>query len=346
MPVKLREKPYENKTALYLDVWRNGKRSKEYLKLYLYPGAENRSRNRTTKLLAEKLRAEREMEIEFNPHGASPIVRQRQDFLEYFRVLSETGGRPRAWKTTLLHLEQNTGGKLMFSDITPEWLESFQSYLIEQDLNPNSALTYYHKVKAALRHALRQGIIQVNPADRAQKVLRKQESHKVYLTIEEIRALNDAPCPNPEVKRAFLFSCFSGLRLSDVIGLKWTNFEQNQLKFIQKKTGFPEYMPLNQSALELLGTPGQPDECVFRLSNSHWVTWDAIQKWTRSAGITKHLSFHVSRHTFATLSYSSGVDLYTISELLGHREIRTTQVYARIMDSKRQEAVNRLPSLI
>jgi integrase len=158
--------------------------------------------------------------------------------------------------------------------------------------------------------------------------------------------LDNTHLGNNEVKDAFIFSCFTGLRYSDILNLKWQNIINNKIEFRQQKTGGVEYLPLSQTAKKILETklPYRKDEFVFHLPQKP-VIWEHIKNWVKKAEINKRVSFHTARHTFATLSLTMGTDLYTVSKLLGHKSISTTQVYAKIVDAKKVEAINKLPKL-
>ena len=118
-----------------------------------------------------------------------------------------------------------------------------------------------------------------------------------------------------------------------------------RIVFRQKKTKGLEYLDIAGQAVRYMGQRGKADERVFAgLKYSAWHNL-ALREWCLKAGITKHITFHCGRHTFAVLQLSLGTEIYTVSKLLGHRELKTTQVYAQIMDAKKREAVNRIPEL-
>ncbi|MEP7218966.1 MAG: site-specific integrase, partial [Bacteroidota bacterium] len=112
----------------------------------------------------------------------------------------------------------------------------------------------------------------------------------------------------------------------------------------QKKTSRVEYLPLSAQAQKYLGKPGEPGKCVFDLP-THAPVYHALTKWAQVAGVTKPISFHVSRHTFATLALTFGADLYTVSKLLGHASVKTTEIYGQIVDEKKRAAVELIPEL-
>jgi integrase len=145
------------------------------------------------------------------------------------------------------------------------------------------------------------------------------------------------------LKRAFLFSCFTGLRWCDVIKLKWEDVQFTGdrvfIRYKQKKTGSHEVIDLNQNALRYLGEKQLDGHKVFRgLTYSDYLN-SRLLFWVKDAGISKHITFHCARHTFATLLLTKDIDIYTVSKLLGHRNLKTTQIYGKVIDRKRIDAV-------
>lgn len=171
----------------------------------------------------------------------------------------------------------------------------------------------------------------------------------MYLTIEELQKLVQTDMAYPELRRAFLFSCLTGLRRSDIAKLTWGEVHQQgafvRLIFKQKKTGGQEYLDINEQAAELLGVRGKPQDLVFPYMISPDWQNSIIQQWVYKAGINKKISFHCGRHTFAVMMLDLGTDLYTLSKLLGHKSISTTQIYAKVLDKNKQAAVSSIPSI-
>ena len=172
-----------------------------------------------------------------------------------------------------------------------------------------------------------------------------------YLTIEELKRLASTECLYPEVGRAFLFSCLTGLRRSDIVKLTWgevsTLAGRTRLIYRQKKTRSQEYLDITAQAAELLGERGDagPDDLVFDSIYHPQRTIDILRGWAAMAGIDKNITFHSGRHTFAVMMLTLGTDIYTVSKLLGHRSLQTTQIYAKIVDAKKQEAVDNIPQI-
>ena len=173
------------------------------------------------------------------------------------------------------------------------------------------------------------------------KPIKADKSNRPYLTIDEVKALMATDCRNPEIKRAFFFACFTGLRISDIRNLQWANITKHNgssiLSITMQKTRDALTMKLNKQAVALLPKEGRG--LIFDLPVWDAVINDNLKAWAKNAGIDKDICFHVSRHTFATMELTLGADLYVVSKLLGHTNVGTTQIYADIINKRRDEAV-------
>jgi len=221
---------------------------------------------------------------------------------------------------------------LQFQHIDTRLIESYRDHLLET-FAVNTAWMYFAKLKACLNHAVKDGILEKNPAKDVS--ISKQETDKVFLTTDEITRLENAECPHPELKRAFLFACHTGLRLSDIEALNWRSISEGNLTIRQQKTSDLLIIPLPAEAIDLLGT--QATGPVFDLPSRTYIL-KALKKWAQNAGIDKHIGFHTARHTFAVTSLEMEIDIYTLSKLMGHRTLEQTQVYAKIVDERKQAA--------
>jgi integrase len=345
MSVKLRRKKVDGGGAsLYLDIYYNGKRHYEFLKLYL---TKDRDTNRETLRLAESIAAKRQLEMQNSEHGFIPQFKRKASFIEYFEKLTNERDRDKSnWKSVLKILKEFTKGEMPFSGITDQWLEEYKRFLLCK-VKPNTAVTYFTITKGALNHAVREKILPSNPAAHVKR-MKGQDVEKSFLLIDEVKMLATAPCSNPAVKRAFLFSCYTGLRLSDVRALTWGKVKGLYLDFRQVKTRGMEHLPLNEQARMLLDAGHDPkilpldSTLVFDLPSNSTIS-ASIREWSKTAAIEKKVTYHTSRHTFATLLLTNGADIYTVSKLLGHKNIETTLVYAKIVDQKKNEAMAMLP---
>lgn len=366
-PIRLREKQLSNgNKSLYLDIYRNGKREYEFLKLYLIPETASdltaKERNKQTIIQANAIKAQRIIELTNDEAGIKNTNRAKMllsDWMKHIQELkaNKSGGLQNQIAFTTYLLQQYGGDKVRLCDVDKGFCEGFLNFItneyvsdrVNKPLSKFTARNYYRSLSCALNVAVRSGIIQKNPLQLVEKDYKPQppESQRVYLTIDEVKRLIETECKKPIYKKAFLFSCFCGLRVSDVARLKWSdiNTQNGQMKadIRQKKTDEPLYLPLSENAVKWLpermdGGEGEP---IFKgVSVAHAST--IVKDWARAAGITKNVTFHTARHTFATMLLTKGGDLFTVSKLLGHRDISTTQIYAKIVDQKKNDTVNLL----
>lgn len=226
----------------------------------------------------------------------------------------------------------------------------FASHIEEKDatyIKPATQHIYYKCFCGALNAAVRAEVILSNPFDKIASIdkIKVPESTREYLTIDEIKQLIATDCKRENVKNAFLFSCFCGLRFSDLCAITWGQItqdgEQMRIQLQMQKTKDPLYLPISEQAQKYMpyrGTASANDTIFSMFSEVH--SNAIIADWAKAAGITKKVTFHVARHTFATMMLTLGADLYTTSKLLGHTRIETTQIYAKIVNKKKDEAVN------
>jgi Site-specific recombinase XerD len=373
-PVKLREKELTNgNKSLYLDIYRDGKRVREFLKLYLIKATTpiQKEQNKQTLLMAQSIKAKRQIDIQNGEYGFSSHFKINTPFLEYYRKLcedrhgnKESRGNWGNWYSCLQHLQRYCDEKTTFKDITSDWIEGFKDFLdnVEKDaykrrnntlaeakpLSQNSKVSYFNKLRACINQAFEDRIIPINPL-RGIDGFKQDETERVYLTIDEVKKLVAAECRYPALKRAFLFSCLTGLRKSDIEKLTWGDVQKfgefTRIIFKQKKTGGQEYLDINKQAEEYLGARGETHDRVFAGFHYSAQLLLELKRWCLTAGITKAVTFHSGRHTFAVMMITLNADIYTVSKLLGHKEIATTQIYAKVIDKKKQDAINLIPNL-
>jgi hypothetical protein len=229
MNVKLRQREKSGKISLYLDYYHKGKRKYEYLRLYLQPKPrtpKERESNKKTLQLAENIRAKRQLELQNGVYGFSDTERMNGSFLTYFEVLAEkrkdSDGNYGNWLSALKHLKNFDKANVRFSDIDNEWLEDLKYYLVHEAitkrnerLSKNSCVSYFNKVRAALKQAVKDGIISKNPALEVEGI-KEAETKREFLTLEELQTVFKTECEVPVFKKAFIFSCLTGLRFSDI----------------------------------------------------------------------------------------------------------------------------------
>jgi integrase len=282
--------------------------------------------------------------------------RQQIDFIEYFLKVSRDRHRNSSqsiiinWNRVgeLLKLFTNNQ-PLPFSQINLSKAEEIRRFMLtapcggnkKGTISHNTAATYYSIFKAGLKQAFIDGYLTVDISAKV-KGIQEQESRREHLSVEELNLLAETPCDRPILKRAALFSALTGVRHCDIQKLKWKEIqvvgEQVRLNFTQQKTKGVEYMPISEQAYELCGEPGKPEQLVFEdLPDPSWIS-GPLKRWIKSAGITRNITFHCFRHTYATLQLAGGTDIYTVSKMLGHTNVKTTQIYAKVVDEKKQKA--------
>ncbi|HEY9122740.1 MAG TPA: site-specific integrase [Bacteroidales bacterium] len=282
--------------------------------------------------------------------------RQQIDFIEYFSKVSKDRHRNSSqsiiinWNRVaeLLKLFNNSQ-PLPFSQVTLSKAEEFRRFMLSAPcggnkkgtVSHNTAATYYSIFKAGLKQAFIDGYLTVDISAKI-KGIQDQESRREHLSLEELNILAETPCDRPILKRAALFSALTGVRHCDIQKLKWKEIqvvgEQVRLNFTQQKTKGVEYMPISEQAYQLCGEPGKPEQLVFEdLPDPSWIS-GPLKRWIKSAGITRNITFHCFRHTYATLQLAGGTDIYTVSKMLGHTNVKTTQIYAKVVDEKKQKA--------
>lgn len=364
MKVTLRQRIKGEKVSLYLDYYHQGKREYEYLQLYLFPdpekgklSKEHKESNKETLALAESIRSKRQVEIQNGIYGFQDQAKLKGSFLRYVENIATkpkaSQGNHDNWDSALKHLKKYVKFDITFGQVDKAWLEGFKSFLqydarksSNQPLSPNSQSSYFNKIRAALKQAYKEGHIKQNPSDMVDGI-KAEDPERDFLTYEELQAVVKAECEIPLMKTAFLFSCLTGLRWSDIQKLLWSEVQFSNeigyyIRFRQKKTKGTETLPISEQAYNLLGEKAEPIERVFKgLKYSAWHNLK-LQQWVMRAGISKTITFHCARHTYATLQLTLGTDIYTVSKLLGHKDLKTTQVYAKIIDDKKKEAANKI----
>ncbi len=355
MKIKLRKKSLKDgQESFYLDIYHEGKRSYEFLNLYTQPGTKPniRAANKELERRAEIIAARRFLELQNNGPDIPTNLEGKKDFLSYVeqivRERYNSGVNYFAWRSTFKHLRDFGADKVPLEQVNDRWLESFKAFLLTR-VAQNSAHTYFNKVIRAVHTAFRERLIVDNPAHRV-KSPKQIDTQREFLQEEELHKMAATECRRPILKRAFLFSALTGLRWSDIHKLTWSEVRHSEangysIQFSQAKTKASEYLPIHEQAIALLGEPGEPTDRVFKGLKYSMEMNIVLSQWVLKAGIAKHITFHCARHTYATLLLTKGAEIYTVSKLLGHRELRTTQVYAQVIDGKKREAVDFLPKL-
>lgn len=348
------------KTRLYLDITSQGRRRNESLGLFLIPERtrEDKQKNRETLRLAEEICAQRLIDARNKATGFKPNTADNVLFLDFVKAYAESrSGTTRIKYHTLIRYIQEFdkhSDMLTFSDVDEVWIDKFCKYLQQpnsgihcSELKKSSCSVYLSALTAIFHSAVSNHIILTAPTIR--KPSNRTEKERMFLTIDEVRQLAETPCKYPCLRDAFLFSCLTGLRRIDIRNLSWKDIEKvgdhTRIVFVQQKTKQREYLDITKQAAELLKRQPQTSDRVFSKIGNNMTANARLRRWVASAGIAKDITFHCARHTFAVMMLDLGVDIYTVSKLLGHTDVKTTQIYAKVLDKAKQAAVDKIPDI-
>jgi len=347
MSVKVREK----RGKLYLDIYQGGKRTWESLHLEL---TKDKVQNKEIYRLAEICRSKRETQFLTGAWDITDPVAGKISITKYMEEYGKSYKKPTVINCCVRYIKLFHGsGNIQLLQITPKWVDDFQNFLLRQNtISRNTAAFYARVLRTALNRAVASEMILKNPANYVQKIS-APEPELEFLTYAEVKALAGVKFDDSygaEVRRAFLFSCYTGLRIIDIETLSWGRISTNPMRLIKKqeKTGNAVHIPLSKSAQAILGnTDGHSaDDPVFDLSSHNRRTsYYYLKEWAEKANIKKNIGWHTARRTFATMALENGADIYTVSKLLGQTSIKHTTKYAKVTDRLKIDAVNALPEI-
>lgn len=339
---------------------------REYLGLYLISKPKNnidKAMNTENLHKAEMICANRLNELNkqqiYTPFEQERLRLQEigeKSFLQYLKQTAEikTGNNAEIWKYAIIHFEKFLKNEdILMQEIDVTIIEDFREYILkakclkkkDQFLAQNTALSYFNKIKATLRKAYKKGLLQTD-INAAVDSIKEQESQRNFLTMEEASRLFRTPCKKEIVKRVCMFSLLTGIRYSDIAKLTWEEVQYSKsegyyIRFKQQKTDRPVTLPISQEAFEFLGEKETQYKRVF-YDLKKWNVDRLLPIWVKDASIEKHITFHCFRHTYATLQMAAGTDIFTVSKMLGHKNIKTTQIYTKIIDEKKRETTNKI----
>ncbi len=339
---------------------------REYLGLYLVSKPKNnidKAMNSENLHKAEMICANRLNELNkqqiYTPFEQERLRLQEigeKSFLQYLKQTAEikTGNNAEIWKYAIIHFEKFLKNEdILMQEIDVTIIEDFREYILkakclkkkDQFLAQNTALSYFNKIKATLRKAYKKGLLQTD-INAAVDSIKEQESQRNFLTMEEASRLFRTPCKKEIVKRVCMFSLLTGIRYSDIAKLTWEEVQYSKsegyyIRFKQQKTDRPVTLPISQEAFEFLGEKETQYKRVF-YDLKKWDVDRLLPIWVKDASIEKHITFHCFRHTYATLQMAAGTDIFTVSKMLGHKNIKTTQIYTKIIDEKKRETTNKI----
>lgn len=353
MSVKLRQKELINKgKSFYLDIYHNGKRHYEFLNIQIIPKDDTPEKKKEKITLANLIRSQRELDLNSEGSNYTPNHKKKIDFLEFYRAY--LAKYPKKDKRMIKYsLEKFISyidkDSFLASELTPDVCEGFKDYLTSSKagLSGETPQNYWARFKKVLRAATKDGLFKEIPTI---EIIWKHSDDsdklkKEVLTADELQKIASTYCGNDEVKKSFLFACFTGLGMAEIRKLKWNAINNNRLKTYREKTGSEINILLSSTAIKIIGERKKPDSFVFDLD----ITDNAISKdltaWVKKAGIDKNITFYCGRHTFAVQLLSNGSNLKTVSDCMGHKNTRHTIKYLNYVDSLKDDAINNLPEI-
>jgi len=338
--LKKSNRPYK----FQIDYTSNGKRVREIIDTIKVLPSDTKEERKQKKELAERIRSKLEIELGNKKEGLISRQLLKANFITFVEELSKKKKEStrNSWIGAIKHMKEFHGPKIKFEDVTTSFLEDFQDYLLTK-ISSNGAITYLNSLNAALNFAVKKKIIYENPYRFADKP-KKEETEMVFLLADEIKEIIKTSFFDNEVKNAFLFSCYTGLRISDIQQLNWSMINDNGINLKMQKTSSAIYIPLNDNAKTILKNQSHNKSNVFNLSVHGSSINRTLRKLIKKTKINKDVSFHSGRHSFATLLITSGVNIFTVSKLLGHKDIKSTLVYAKVIDEVKDIAVNKMPN--
>ena len=333
-----------------------------FLKLKIYEFPENAQEERFNESqleIAEEIRATRFLQLKNKEFGLVDNIVMDIKFSQYFQeVVDEyynTGskGNYHSWKSSLTYWKAFMGEDLTTQSLTEWHVNHYRNFLLttknlrtnKGKLAINTASTYYKNFIMVLKRAYKDKLLSKNLAENA-RYIREQETHREYLSEKELSKLWKTPIDNEKVKHMAVFSALTGLRFSDVINLKWEDVYEDShqgyyIQFREQKTGNIKNHPISRSAVNILSEQKTKEGQIFTDIKYSQIS-RPLKKWLLEAGIHKKITFHNFRHSYATLQLANGTDIYTVSKLLGHKNVSTTQIYTKVMDQNKVKAANRI----
>jgi len=353
MSVVLRKRKNKNGTiTLRLDIHSNGKRWVETLsKLQLCKPTNpaDREFNKRNLQLAEAIRIAKSAELQGGEYDLEPVIDNNIVVTEWMTeyISTYTKADKKNMSGVLGRFKDFLAvkklKKLTFKTIDPILIEEFIDYL-EKNSRGEGAKSYYARFKKMLKHAYRKGFLKHNILDKVERTCHGKADKKDALTLEEIQILSQTRINSPEVKRAALFSCVTGLAWIDIKKLTWgkIKLETRYMTLVRsKQTKYNDEIdvPLNDTAISLLGEPKDHKSFVFQLPTADGAN-ATLKDWVKRAKINKKITWHNLRHSFGTNLIFNKIDILTTSKLLGHSNTRQTERYVHASEDMKRLGTN------
>ena len=325
---------------------------RESLGIYLYDKPNSyiqKEFNNEMMMKAEAIRSIRVQAIINEKYDFLDKNKAKYDFLQYFKEKARQ--KDQKWVKVQMHFSNFVQGECTFGDVTVDLCNKFREYLLNAKqlknshlrISQNTASGYFSTFRALLKIAYKEKLLRENINDFLESI-ETTDVKKEYLTLKELKVLAATHCDIPVLKSASIFSCMTGLRISDILNLRWSEIEHASeggfcMRIRTEKTNTETTLPISDEALQWCGerSTGKVFKGLTRSMTQHH-----LKAWVASAGISKSISFHCFRHTFATLQIALGTDIYTVSKMLTHKNVSTTQIYADLVNSKKRESANKI----
>lgn len=357
MNVRLRNKSLaKGVIRYYLDIYIEGARSYEFLDVKIYP-SDTKSIKDEKKKIAELIRSNKELELLTETTKYVPKHLKNVNFFDFADNFIENYTKKdlRMLKATLKQFKKYLKNNyLTVVQVTPSIMYGFKDYLIDEcNLSGETPHNYFTRFKKILKSAEIKGLLKENPTSQIKfkKISSETNLKKQVLNTSELQTLANTKCGNENIKRAFMFACFTGLGEAELKLLKWSNITNNQIITYREKTKQKIQLKLKDSTLKFIGNQGDKKEYIFNLRNENgaFLSTNAVNKciknWVKRAKIEKHITFYCARHTFATQLLQYGANLKTVADALGHTTTKSTIKYLNYIDNLKDDAIDNLPDI-
>ncbi len=328
--------------VVYFDIYHEGRRVRVFkgLKMALNPKSElDKQRNKEITFTAKAIRNEIEQELLSGTHKFGVKKSKNTTILNYFDLyLSKYTKKDKRNIEGVRNrlLEFMNQKDLRIESINEKFVRHFWEFL-DSKSKGEGASSYFSRFKKVIKSAQIEGLINNNPCDLVKVKKSEIRLKKDTLTKEEITLLKVTNCSNLEVKEAFLFSIYTGIRWCDIKVLNWDNIQGETICFNQLKTGKPVQLPITDEIRPLLVKNNK--STIFELP-SHNGALKCLKKWVIAAGIKKHITWHCARHTTGTIMSQNGTNAFIIAAGLGHSNLRHTYKYVRVNNEDLKKALS------
>lgn len=313
---------------------------------YLKPKDQiQRNHNKEALLILEFKRSQMVLDRQAINSGYIPQHKIKNNFLDYYadfvKLNMRNGNRHLSQSLNSFH--QFIGKDYISAiEINDNLCERFRNYLLA-NLNGETPANYFSRFKRVLEAASKDGYFKISPANHLASKANPNKKVKDILEVDEYAKLMNTPCINYEVKKAFVFSLYTGFRWVDVKPLKWDNIKTTNVSIEQKKTREILDLPLHPVALKILGE--RKTGLVFKLPTADGAN-KVLAKWCDDARLGKHITWHCARHSFSVLLQDNGIDVATVAGMLGHTSTKYVhKTYKRYRQVNALQAIQKLPNL-